>query len=101
MAIQDLSPRDIERTERALHDIRQARLLRGARERCGLTRASVAEALNWTIGRLTRLEAGTETPTLDELLALSRLYALEGLSRLDDIERRHQAQRRRRSSRAR
>ena len=99
--MQDLSPREMERTESALHDIRQARLLRSARERCGLTRALVAEALNWTIGRLTRLEAGTEVPTLDELLALSRIYALEGLSKLDDIERRHQAQRRPRTSRAR
>jgi transcriptional regulator with XRE-family HTH domain len=94
-------PDDDTSSEARLHDLRQAALLRGARERCGLTRATVAEALNWTLLRLTRLEAGTEVPTLDELLALSRLYALEGLSKLDDIARRHRAQTAPRASRSR
>lgn len=52
-----------------------------------MTRAVVTAALGWKAQRLTRLESGATTATLEELLALSRLYALEGLRMLDEFER--------------
>ena len=64
---------------------------RKARESARRSRAQVAESLEWHQCPLAKLEAGTQAPSRDEVLALTRLYTVEGLRTLDRLSNNGQA----------
>lgn len=54
--------------------------LRSARENCGLTQQHAAEALDWSMSKLARIEAGTVGLSTTDLLALLHLYKIQNES---------------------
>jgi transcriptional regulator with XRE-family HTH domain len=62
----------------SVHRHRLGRALRDARERAGLTQREAYTAMDWSVSKLLRIEAGSGTITTNDLRALLGLYALDG-----------------------
>ncbi|MFF7144908.1 MULTISPECIES: helix-turn-helix domain-containing protein [Streptomyces] len=60
--------------------------LRKAREGAGLTQREAADALEWSLSKLIRLEAGTVSLSVTDLRALLQLYGVTEPDRVTDLE---------------
>lgn len=69
--------------------------LRHAREAMGLTQHQVADALDWSLSKVNRIEAGDVTVSGTDLQALLRLLDLTDPGRVDELMARARAARRR------
>lgn len=65
---------------------RRVRLaLRAAREAKGFTQMYVAEALDWSLSKVNRIEKGDVTVSRTDLLAMLELYGVDDQERIDDL----------------
>lgn len=75
---------------------RQLRLaLRRAREAAGITQGQVADALEWSISKVNRIETGDVKVSNSDLAALLRLFAVDDPALVADFTDRARASRRR------
>jgi len=75
---------------------RQLRLaLRRARETAGLTQATVAEALDWSISKVNRIETGDVKVSSTDLRALLALFDITDRAAIDEFAARARASRQR------
>ena len=59
--------------------------LRRARESAGLTQATAAEALDWSMSKLVRIEAGSVGVSITDLRALLALYGVDDAGQVDEL----------------
>ena len=69
--------------------------LRKAREAKGLTQAQVAEALDWSLSKVNRIETGEVTVSTTDLHALLRLFEVTDAAQVDRLVADARASRRR------
>src|ERR1700683_606310 len=59
--------------------------LRGAREAADLTQDDVAKAMEWSLSKIIRIEAGSVGVSSNDLKALIRLYKIDDPNRVDEL----------------
>lgn len=59
--------------------------LRSARQTAGLTQESVAEAMDWSLSKVIRIEAGSVGISTNDLRALLNLYKVADAARTDEL----------------
>jgi transcriptional regulator with XRE-family HTH domain len=64
---------------------RLSHALRAARDDAGRTQEQVAEALDWSISKMIRIETGKVKPTVTDVKALLQLYGVEERDRVDEM----------------